>query len=70
MPNDRINLGFIGVGRMGGGHLNSFLKFPDVRIVSICDVRKDRRDNAKQKVDAKYVVYFLRTFEEKKSVAQ
>ena len=54
MPNDIINLGFIGVGRMGGGHLNSFLKFPDVRIVSICDVRKDRRDNAKQKVDSNY----------------
>ena len=54
MPNEKVNLGFIGVGRMGMIHLKSFLGYNDVRIVAICDVRKERRENAKQMVDSKY----------------
>jgi len=38
---DQIVLGMIGVGGMGTGRLQSFLKEPDVRIGAICDV--DRR---------------------------
>jgi predicted dehydrogenase len=34
--------------------LNVFLKQPDVRVVSICDVRKTRRDTAKRIVDKQY----------------
>ena len=30
-PSDRITLGFIGIGSMGGGHVRGFLKMPDVR---------------------------------------
>ena len=32
-PSDRITIGHIGVGRMGGGHVRGFLKMPDVRIL-------------------------------------
>ena len=38
-PSDRITLGHIGVGRMGGGHVRGFLKMPDVRILAISDIR-------------------------------
>ena len=54
MPNDRINLGFIGVGGMGTGHLRSFLGYEDVRVVAVCDVKKVQRDNAKSIVDERY----------------
>ena len=53
-PNDKINLGFVGVGRMGTGHLRSFLEYPDVRILAVCDVKKWQRDAAKERVDGKY----------------
>jgi predicted dehydrogenase len=53
-PSDRITMGFIGVGGMGGGHVRAFSAFPDVRIVAICDVRKLHRDRAKQVVDTRY----------------
>ena len=54
LPNDKINMGFIGVGGMGSGHLRTFLEFEDVRVVAICDVRKEHRDNAQQAVMEKY----------------
>jgi predicted dehydrogenase len=37
-PNDRIGVGFIGVGNRGTQLLNAFLGFPDVELVAICDV--------------------------------
>ncbi|MFN4260326.1 MAG: Gfo/Idh/MocA family protein [Gemmataceae bacterium] len=53
-PNERINLGFIGVGTMGRGHLNSFLGFGDVQVVAVCDVVAERRDDAKRIVESRY----------------
>lgn len=53
-PNDRINLGFIGVGMMGRGHLGSFLNMNDVQVVAICDVHKERREDAMGRVAKKY----------------
>ena len=37
-PNDRIQLGCIGVGGMGSGNLNSFLSDKRVEVLAICDV--------------------------------
>ncbi len=37
-PNDRINMGFIGVGGMGTGRLKGFIGHADVNPVAICDV--------------------------------
>ena len=54
LPNDKINLAFIGVGGMGTGHLRSFIGYDDVNILAVCDVRKEHRDNAKAIVDSKY----------------
>ncbi len=52
--NDRINMGFIGVGGMGFGHVRSFSGYPEVRAVTVCDVRKEHRDRAKAYVDRRY----------------
>lgn len=51
---DRITLGFIGVGTMGRGHLGGFLGRPEVEVVAVCDVVKERLDNAKTMVEKRY----------------
>ncbi|MCW8131339.1 MAG: Gfo/Idh/MocA family oxidoreductase [Planctomycetota bacterium] len=39
---DKVRLGFVGVGNIArGGHLNHLAKWPDVELVSFCDVNKD-----------------------------
>ena len=53
-PNDRLTLGFIGVGVMNRGHLGGFLNMKDVHVVAVCDVVRERRDDAKQRVEKKY----------------
>src|SRR5277367_1308586 len=52
--NDRLNLGFIGVGVMGRGHLGGFLNDKDVQVVAVCDVVAERRDDAKKRADDHY----------------
>ncbi|MBU0640308.1 MAG: Gfo/Idh/MocA family oxidoreductase [Planctomycetes bacterium] len=53
-PSERITLGFIGVGNMGGGHLHGFLGNKDVQILAICDVDAVKRENARQRVEEQY----------------
>jgi predicted dehydrogenase len=43
-PNDRINVGFIGVGGMGTNRLNGFIREDDVYAYAICDVDSEHRD--------------------------
>ena len=38
--NDKVVLGFIGVGGMGTGLLNIFKAFPDVEVAALCDVHE------------------------------
>ncbi|MGQ9463427.1 MAG: Gfo/Idh/MocA family protein [Candidatus Fervidibacter sp.] len=45
-PNERIGLGFIGVGPRGMALLQEFRRFPDVDIVAVCDVHQERVDRA------------------------
>jgi predicted dehydrogenase len=52
--NERISLGFIGVGMMGRGHLGRFLNFGDVQVNAICEIEQTRRENAIQSVERKY----------------
>lgn len=61
-PSDRITVGSIGVGRMGGGHVNGFLRMDDVRYVAVCDARQDRRDQIKASVDKRYGDTSCRTY--------
>ena len=52
--NERITLGFIGVGTMGRGHLRRFLGFKDLQVVAVCDVVKERREHRQKVVEEHY----------------
>lgn len=62
-PSERITMGFIGVGGQGGGHLlggawtyiaGGYTARDDVQVLAICDVWRDRRDRAAQRVNQHY----------------
>ncbi|MFI4912259.1 MAG: Gfo/Idh/MocA family protein [Sedimentisphaeraceae bacterium JB056] len=44
--NDKINVGFVGLGGMGRANLNAFLQQRDCRVVALCDIDKDHLDKA------------------------
>jgi predicted dehydrogenase len=51
---ERIVMGGIGIGNMGGGDLGSFLGRDDVQYVAACDVKKGVRDGSKGRIDGHY----------------
>jgi hypothetical protein len=53
-PNSRINIGFIGMGKMNSGHLGNFLGRENVQVTAVCDVDTNRRENAKKRVEESY----------------
>lgn len=53
-PSERIVMGGIGIGSRGGYDLGILLQDPGVQFVTVCDVRKVRRDAVKQQVDTAY----------------
>jgi len=52
--NDTISIGCIGVGGMGTGNMRNFLAADNCRVTAVCDVQRDRRQRAKDLVDAKH----------------
>lgn len=66
-PSERINMGFIGVGGQGGGHLlggawtyvpGGYVARDDVQVRAVCDVRKERRDHAQKRCNEIYAEKF------------
>lgn len=55
-PNDRITLGFIGVGTQGRGLLGNFLNHPNTQVLAVCDVDTTRREHSKKTVDEFYTI--------------
>ena len=62
-PSERVTMGFIGVGGQGSGHLlggawtylaGGYTARKDVQILAVCDIWKDRRERATQRVNAHY----------------
>ena len=53
-PSERINVGAIGVGRMGNGDLGESLGFKQVQVVAVCDVDANRVKAAKERVEKHY----------------
>lgn len=51
--NDRIRLGFIGVGNRGGQLLDAFLKHQDVEVAVLCDVYEPYLERAQEKLPRK-----------------
>src|ERR1035437_8569589 len=62
-PSERVNMGFIGLGGQGSGHLlggawtyvpGGYVARDDVQVLAVCDVRKDRRDRAQARCNEVY----------------
>lgn len=62
-PSERITMGFIGLGGQGAGHLlggswtyvpGGYVARPDVQVLAVCDVRRDRREHARQRCNQLY----------------
>lgn len=51
---ERLRLGFIGVGKMGRGHLRKLLGNPQVDVVAVCDVVQQRQQSAIDMATAHY----------------
>ena len=53
-PNDRLTLGFIGIGTQGRGLLGGFLNKKETQTVAVCDVDTNRRQNGQKIVNDFY----------------
>src|SRR5207247_1178113 len=62
-PSERITMGFVGVGTQGGGHLlggawtyvaGGYAGRKDVQVLAVCDVWRERRERACQRVNDNY----------------
>jgi len=53
-PNDRLALGFIGMGTQGRGLMSGFLDKKETQTLAVCDVDTTRREHAKKMVEDKY----------------
>jgi predicted dehydrogenase len=53
-PNDRIVMGFIGMGKQSRGLLGAFLQHQRCQVVAVCDVDTTRREDAHQRVNKFY----------------
>jgi predicted dehydrogenase len=62
-PSERINMGFIGLGTQGGGHLvggawtyltGGFLGRDGVQVQAVCDIVRAKRESYQQRVNAYY----------------
>ena len=62
-PSERITMGFIGVGGQGRGHLlggawtyiaGGYTARDDVQVLAVCDVQRERREQATEKVNEHY----------------
>lgn len=54
-PSDRVRMGFIGMGGQGiGRNMGTFLHQKDALVTAVCDVQKQQRRRAKQRVDGRY----------------
>lgn len=53
--NDRIRMGFIGVGNRGSQLLNLFMEQPDVEIAALCDVYQPYLERDRSKVDPRFM---------------
>ena len=53
-PGERVNVGLIGIGAMGSGHLRRLAGDPAFQLVAVCDVDSTRRENARDTVEKMY----------------
>lgn len=54
-PNDKIKMGFIGIGNRGSQLLNLFMKQPDIEVAALCDIYEPYLLRDRSKVDQRYL---------------
>jgi hypothetical protein len=68
-PSERVNMGFIGLGGQGTGHLlggswtyvpGGYIARNDVQVIAVCDVRRERRTHAWKRCNQIYAQRFGR----------
>src|SRR6266550_2629724 len=52
--NERMTLGFIGMGKQNGGLLGGFINNQETQVVAVCEVDTTRREHAKKRVEDHY----------------
>jgi len=52
--NEKLALGFIGMGKQNGSLMHGFIRRSDTRVLAVCDVDTNRRENAKKTVETYY----------------
>lgn len=52
--NEKLSLGFIGMGKQNSGLMHGFIRRSDNRVIAVCDVDTTRRENAKKTVETYY----------------
>ena len=69
-PNERITMGFIGLGGQGAGHLlgggwtyvpGGYVAREDVQVLAVCDVNQNLRERAQQRCNQMYAQRFAQT---------
>ncbi|HYR58981.1 MAG TPA: Gfo/Idh/MocA family oxidoreductase, partial [Chthoniobacteraceae bacterium] len=53
-PNDRLTIGFIGIGKQARGLMSGFLSKAETQTVAVCDVDRTRREDGKKQVETFY----------------
>ncbi|MHC4658352.1 MAG: Gfo/Idh/MocA family protein [Planctomycetota bacterium] len=53
-PSNRVVVGCIGVGSQGSGVMQNFLNQEAAQVVAVCDVKANRREAARRRVDTHY----------------
>ena len=52
-PSNQVTMALIGAGSMGMGNMRAFLGMPDVRVLAVCDVNREKRARGKAEVSRK-----------------
>ncbi len=57
LPNNRITLGFVGLGKQGSDLLRGFLQLADVQVVALCDVDRLKLERAQKMTQKSCTLY-------------
>ena len=55
--NSRLGVGFIGMGKQVGGHVNGMLGQKNVNVLAVCDVYQPRMDHFRKMIDDKHAEF-------------
>jgi len=53
-PSDKINIGFIGTGKLANGYFDNFAELPEIHIIGASDVNRNKLAHFKSQVDKFY----------------